>query len=208
MMRSTDVAHIVWGIFHQDKKCFVCCTTKVGKIAVFSVDGLARTILLAYVHAHRHAPALFLGCNTKQPWTCLGSERIAKRLFHIMAQEGVDTKVFKAHSLRGATATWLLRKGARRDMVQARGGWGDTQTMDMYYSRLHQHQEWQGMLQGENAGSGTVGCAVHTATVPLTEPTQECGLGGTEWLCTAQATVPRRVRSALGPSRSVHAIYL
>ena len=71
MMRSTDVAHIAWGIFHQDKKCFVRCTTKVGKIAVFSVDGLARSILLTYDHAHRHAPSLFLCRNTKLPWACL-----------------------------------------------------------------------------------------------------------------------------------------
>ena len=54
----------------------------------------------------------------------------------------IDTQVFKTHSLRGATATHLLVKGVATDLVQARGQWASNMTMDLYYSGLHQHQDW------------------------------------------------------------------
>ena len=118
-----------------------------------------------------------------------------------MGQEGINTEVFTAHSLRGATATWLLKKGTPRNLVQARGGWADTRTMDDYYNRLHQSQSWEAMLQGENAGSRqSVDCAVSLTTVSRPKPTEEGERRETEYGNTAQATE----LSALGIARPLY----
>ena len=108
--------------------------------------------------------------HTGEPALCLGSERIAKRLMHIMEEVGIDTSIFKAHSLRGATATHLLKKGVSQDLVQGRGHWASRITLDQYYSRLHQHKNWQAFLLGENAGGRqSAACAMLPPTDPSTD---------------------------------------
>ena len=67
----------------------------------------------------------------------MDSERIAKQLLDTMKSVGINVDIFKAHSLRGATATHLLTKGVSQDLVQSRGHWTTSQNMDMYYSRMH-----------------------------------------------------------------------
>ena len=65
----------------------------------------------------------------------------------------MGTQVFKAHSLRGATATHLLKMGVQADVVRARGGWSATKTLDTYYPRLHQCRDWQAIYYGSSARS-------------------------------------------------------
>ena len=105
LMRSVDVANVVWGLFVQDDQFFICTTDKNGAALTFSVQGQTLQTLVHYMHAHLSYPAPFLIRHTGEPALCLGSERIAKRLMHIMEEVGIDTSIFKAHSLRGATAT-------------------------------------------------------------------------------------------------------
>ena len=66
-----------------------------------------------------------------------------------MTQLGIPTEAFKAHSLRDATATHLMLNGMEPQWVQSRGGWQSLETMQMYYNRIHQQQDWEAALQGK-----------------------------------------------------------
>ena len=66
-----------------------------------------------------------------------------------MKEAGINVEVFKSHSLRVATATHLLKAGCKKTWVKARGGCSSMATLDMYYDRLHQHQDWASMIQGK-----------------------------------------------------------
>ena len=63
-----------------------------------------------------------------------------------MTQLGIPTEAFKAHSLRGATATHLMLNGMEPQWVQSREGWQSPETMQMYYQRIHQQQDWEAAL--------------------------------------------------------------
>jgi integrase len=60
MMRSGDVANLVWAIFTHEGEFYVKCTGKTGQVQTFRVSGSTRNTLLQYVHFHRLHPALFL----------------------------------------------------------------------------------------------------------------------------------------------------
>ena len=67
-----------------------------------------------------------------------------------MTQLGIPTEAFKAHSLRGATATHAMLNGMEPQCVQSRGGWQSPGTMQMYYNRIHQEQAWEAVIQEKN----------------------------------------------------------
>ena len=180
MMRSVDMGHIVWGLFEQDKTFFLKTTDKMGRPTTFSITGLTLRAVRTYLSQFLVRPAPFLLRYTTDGRFCMGAERIAKRLLATMARHGINTKIFKAHSLRGATATHLMRVGAPRHEVQARGGWSSSQTLDTYYLRLHQESNWERRLQGEIARAGLVCRSAAPTTVPELEPTQEGEGEGTE----------------------------
>ena len=98
----------------------------------------------------------------------MGAQRIAKRTLEVMGRAGIDTKIFKAHSLRGATATAMIEKRVPKDHVQARGGWRSSATLDEYYARLHQGVPWEVVLLGENGKGGMSNSAPPVSTTPQT----------------------------------------
>ena len=79
----------------------------------------------------------------------MGSGRIAQRCLNIMSQVGIDTEIFKAHSLRGATATQLAQQGVPLPWIQGSGGWTSMETLQKHYNALHQAQNWQELLSQE-----------------------------------------------------------
>jgi site-specific recombinase XerD len=100
---------------------FVHVMAKDGTRKTFSVVGDAVPTLLDYMHRHLQQPAPFMFRHTTDPHLCMGAERIAKRCLHVMAAVGIDTGVFKSHSLRGAVATHLSRLGTPLELIKARG---------------------------------------------------------------------------------------
>ena len=187
MMRSGDLENVSWALFHWETVHYIRTTNKQGKPSVYNVTGHTLTNLIDYMYKHRKNPAPFLIRYIKEPGCCMGGERIAKRLLHLMASLGVNTEVFKAHSLRGATATHLLRLGVPQTMVQARGAWSDNRTLDLYYSRLHQDKDWQELLQGENVSTWhSLTCAAPFPTSSTASSTQEEESGEGEGKGTAQ----------------------
>ena len=201
LMRSGDAANLVWAIFDHEGEFYVKCTAKSGQVQVFRVSSSTRETLLAYVHAHRHHPALFLFRYVKEPHFCLTAERLAKRLLVLMEAEGIETRVFKAHSLRGATATHLLKQGVPHSLVQARGAWSSSQTLDLYYNRLHQAHDWEALLQGEHvSGRQPTACAVLPPSCPPSGPDEGRGSGGNKEESTAQVVA----LTALGVLRPLY----
>ena len=186
LMRSADLANIVWGLFNQSEEFFVKTTNKMGQIATFSVQGKTLKALLEYLSRIKLIPGIYLLRHTKNQHQCLGSERLAKRALMMMEKMGVNTEAFKAHSLRGATATHLLKKNVPQSLVQARGGWTSTYTMDQYYSRLHQSKNWEDSLGGDVAARHSAICAVPSPTFPLPEVDRGRRRGGQEEEGTAQ----------------------
>jgi integrase len=196
LMRSVDVANLTWGIFSHEGTHFIQTVDKGGNPRCFSVGGKTLHSLLLYLHRHLSHPACLLFRYVNDPRRPLGAERLAKRLLSVMASVGIDTQVFKAHSLRGATATHLMARGQPKEMVQARGGWSSTATLDVYYNRLHQSCDWEAMLgvgPGEHDASrhsprsaatttkDAEAVATEDATSPATEEDVAALLGECLW---------------------------
>ena len=176
LMRSVDAANIVWALFFQDSETYIKCTTKTGELTTFNLRGQTLDTVLEYIFDHRSQPAQFLFWSTVNPHQCLGSERLAKRLLLVMQAVGIDTEVFKSHSLRGATATHLLKEGVPHHLVQSRGAWSSSATLDTYYNRLHQTKDWERLLEGEHAGvRHSADRAVLPSSASLSEPDEGRG---------------------------------
>ena len=186
LMRSYDLAQVVWGLFEQDENFYIKTTTKMGQIATFSVTGKTLATMLHYMSGFIDKPALFLLRPTKNPHVCLGAERIAKRALNVMREVGVNTEVFKAHSIRGAAATHLMSKNVPQNLVQSRGGWTSSATLDKYYSRLHQEKNWEELLGGTVGARHSSTCAGLSPKCPQHETDKGRWSGGHEGKSTAQ----------------------
>ena len=192
LMRSVDAANITWALFTQDHRFYILATDKKGEAITFNVQGLTLHTPMEYLTRHLDHPGLFLFRYLSDPNQCLGAERLAKRLLGRMQAAGIHTQVFKAHSLRGATATHLLANGAPQTLVQARGHWTTQGTLDMYYSRLHQQVDWQAHLMGGHASERQeAACAVLSPSAPQADPTKEGESGGDGGESTAQVAALR-----------------
>ena len=118
----------------------VCLSTGTGstftpqtKIAHWALFGRAEKLksLLLYLENQLDNPNTTLLWFLNSPAKCMGSERIAKRVKETMTQLGIPKEAFKAHSLRGATATHLKMNGMEPQWVQSRGGWQSPETMQV-----------------------------------------------------------------------------
>jgi integrase len=65
----------------------------------------------------------------------LSSQRIAKYLLQSMKDAGIDIDKFKAHSIRGASATKLLDKGVSAEDVMRAGRWSSYSVFNRFYDR-------------------------------------------------------------------------
>ena len=113
-----------------------------------------------------------------------------------MDQVGIQTKHFKAHSLRGAAATHLLKNKIPQDLIQARGHWSSSVTLDKYYNRLHQTKNWEALLMGrDEAVRLSEALAVPLPSSPIAETTKEVESMGDQGEGTARdsdSLYPRR----------------
>ena len=139
------------GLSTFEGKFFVRLVDKNSKHRTQPVSGPTLTIILYNPLMTRIQPAPFMLRHTNNPSLCLGSDRIARLCLQQMTDCGLDTEVFKAHSVRGAAATYLLQLGVPQTLVQAHGFWSSTQTLDKYHPRLHMVLNWDDMLQGKPA---------------------------------------------------------
>ena len=68
------------------------------------------------------------------------ADTIAKDTLMVMADAGINTDTFQAHSLRGSTATKHLDDGAEERDVMAKGGWVSNSVFRTFYLRTRQQQ--------------------------------------------------------------------
>ena len=201
MMRSIDMANICWALFHMEGKFFLRSTDKQGKPTTHKLDCKTLTTTIDYLHLHKDTPAPNLFRHQGDTYKCLTSERIAKLTLQEMTKAGINTDHFKSHSMRGATATHFLIQGLPHALVQARGHWKNPQTMEQFYARLHQSQDWTALLQGKSDTTGNqqtlLACLSKS---PPTISTKEERSGGDEEASTAK-TVDL---TALGVLRPLH----
>eukprot|EP01012_Entosiphon_sulcatum_P030931 TRINITY_DN3850_c0_g1_i15.p2 TRINITY_DN3850_c0_g1~~TRINITY_DN3850_c0_g1_i15.p2 ORF type:complete len:215 (+),score=23.17 TRINITY_DN3850_c0_g1_i15:739-1383(+) len=90
-------------------------------------------------------PPMRLICKLESS-TQLGRERISKLALEHMKRSGIDTGKYKAHSLRGATATTMLALGVPMHVVQARGGWASEANFNFHYARMHQRVDFDAVI--------------------------------------------------------------
>ena len=131
----------------------------------------------------------------------MGAQRIAKRTLEVMGRVGIDTKIFKAHSLRGATATAMMEKGMPKDYVQARGGWRSSATLDENYARLHQGVQGERVLLGGNGNGGMSNSASPVSTTP---PNRRCRRKSKGWGVENKREAQVGILAARGVLRPLH----
>ena len=200
LARSGDLAATVWGLFTQGGRFFVHFIDKNAALQVHSLQQNTVATVREYLARHLYMPGeLLVGC-VSDPFSPMSAQRIAKRTLLGMKQVGIDTSVFKAHSLRGATATHFLEKGVQRDHVRARGGWKSNQVLDEYYARIHQAVTWEWVLLGGSGTRGMSGCASPRPTAPQTEGDEGNRRGGAEGRGEAQTDI----LAARGVLRPLH----
>ena len=95
---------------------------------------------------------------------CLGAEAVAKVVLKLMAACGIDTTLFKPHSV---SATALIAAGIDQTLTTQRGGWSDSRAFDVHYAQLHQLVAWDSCLP-----SGTT--KLSSPQLPLSGVGVEC----------------------------------
>ena len=78
----------------------------------------------------------------------LSSQRLAKLVLQFLHESGIDTRSFKAHSLRGASASCAASSGTPAPLVRQRGGWSSDSVFDLHYARAHQNICWDDLFLG------------------------------------------------------------
>ena len=146
LARSVDVARMLPHVFVDGTRRYVRYLDKQGRNRLVTVSGRTLALLLSYLLLLCDLPQLFLFRHSTDPGKCLGSEWLAKLVLIVMDGLGIDIHQYKSHSIRGASATLMLREGASPDLTRQRGGWATPQSFEKHYNRLHQTIDWESIL--------------------------------------------------------------
>ena len=147
--RSADLAQLLPNLWSHQGMLSCRFFDKTGRHRMLTLSGRPLALVLVYLaHVSSH-PAPFLIRYQKDFRRCLGSEAVAKAALKVMESCGIDTTVFKAHSVRGAAATAFLASGIDQALTRQRGGWSDTKAFEAHYARLHQLIRWDDCFSAE-----------------------------------------------------------
>ena len=119
---------------------------------LLSISGRTLTLFLNYLRYVHTYPSPFLFRHLTDPRKALTSDALARLVLQVMQEVGIDTHLFKAHSVRGAGATAFMAHGVSQALTRQRGGWGSAQSFEQHYNRLHQLVDWEGVLSGALRG--------------------------------------------------------
>ena len=124
MARSFDVAHVVPAIWTLQDKYFIRLVDKTGKERMLSIGETTLNLLVRYLTTiNVENPGRTLLRHLKDKKLALGPEAIAKTVLNFMDSCGNYVSIFKAHSVRGAVATEVMKRGSPRTW-QDKGGDG------------------------------------------------------------------------------------
>jgi hypothetical protein len=76
----------------------------------------------------------------------IGGERVANITKEFMSREGVDTDVYKSHSMRGAVASKMIDGGEDPADVMFWGRWKSNTVFQAFYNRAHKRQQHSNSL--------------------------------------------------------------
>jgi hypothetical protein len=172
LARSADLANIPSVLFTQQEMFFIRFVDKPGRERLVSIAGRTLSLLAAYLSRVSSAPCLFLLRHLSDPRQGLSAERIAKECLVHMTACGIDTAIFKSHSVRGAATTAMMAAGVPQELARQRGGWSDLRSFEKHYARLHQTVDWEACLcpvRPSKAAGGSVASQGHP-TGPVGEP--------------------------------------
>jgi len=84
------------------------------------------------VTSHRAAPLFLSYVKPHKPVT---TQRLAHWIKDLLKEAGVNTEVFKAHSVRGATTSAALDKGVHISDILSTADWSRESTFRSFYYR-------------------------------------------------------------------------
>lgn len=99
--------------------------------------------LLEYVkrtESQRKTENIFLDVN--YPYKPLTSQRIAKIVLEVMKLAGINTSIYKTHSIRSATASKAIESGLSVDEVMKKGRWKSRGVFQRFYDRANLKQNF------------------------------------------------------------------
>ena len=70
-----------------------------------------------------------------RPFKPVTSQRIAHWIKNLLKEAGINTDIFKAHSVRGASATAALNKGVSQAEIPSTADWSRDYTFRKFYYR-------------------------------------------------------------------------
>ena len=70
-----------------------------------------------------------------KPYKAVSKASISRWLREVMTRSGIDTDVFKAHSVRAAATSRAKQSMVPIDHILARAGWSSTCTFARYYDK-------------------------------------------------------------------------
>ena len=121
---GTSPKELFFGAFpHDNKLCVVEC------LRVYE----ERTKSLRVGRGGQQSTKLFL--SYVKPHKPVTSQRIAHWLKDLLQESGIDTDQFKAHSIRGASATAACERGVHLDQILSTADWSKDSTFRRFYYR-------------------------------------------------------------------------
>ncbi len=104
----------------DDSKCPVhCLRTYINRTENLRNDRNSNRLLISH----------------KKPHNSIGSATVGRWIKSYLKASGIDTNVFSAHSVRGASASQAARKGVPVDTILCTANWSAASTFNRFYRR-------------------------------------------------------------------------
>ena len=190
LARSSDLAQCVPALWEHQGRFYLRFLDKNFRNRLLVISGRTLTLFLNYLKYVCTAPSPFLFRHLTNPAKALGADALSRMVLQVMTEVGIDTHVFKAHSLRGAGATAFMARGVSQALTRQRGGWGPSQSFEQHYCRLHQQVDWEGVLTQ----------ALRGPQAKQDEDSQDVVLEGVRYHLTGPAPGPAAPHSSLVPA--------
>lgn len=123
------------------KECFFASFTEDDKLCVVKCLRQYEEVTQQYRRRSSEEPApLFL--SYVRPHKPVTSQRMAHWIKDLLKEAGVDTEVFKAHSVRGASTSAALKKGVHLSDILNTADWSKESTFKKFYYRSNQEDSF------------------------------------------------------------------
>lgn len=125
-------------------------TSKPGKtLEVFipilpgNVDLCPKSTLDEYLHRtehlrDKHSSKVFI--SYVKPHKEISTSTFARWIKEVLKLSGIDTNIFKAHSVRGAATSALYSRGANLKDILRLANWSNENTFQRFYNRSNSHE--------------------------------------------------------------------